>query len=84
MDWKEKIKQQLTEASKQNAIGSNLKQLVKDLLKGDTEFIMVYHSARGQYGLVRFMTSEIGLETRKIILTEYGAHVWKLLKQQIR
>jgi len=80
MSWKSKIKVQLQVASKKRAISSNLKDLVNDLLKGDTEFQLVYSSSREQYMSVRFKDGKVSKKTKAIILNEYGIRVWKVIK----
>ncbi len=79
MSWKSKIQVQLKVATKQKAISSNLKDLVTDLLKGDSEFHLVYSSGREQYMSVRFV-GKVSKETKAIVLNEYGIKVWKIIK----
>ena len=79
-NWKQQIRRQVTDATKQHCIGSNLKELVKTLLDGDTIFIMVYSSGRGLYTRVKFTEDKIGRETTKLILKKYGKQVYNYLK----
>ena len=78
--WKLEIKRQLTEATKQHAIGKNLKELCSVLLDGDTKFNMVYSAGRGQYTRIRFTEEKIGRQTTKLILQNYGKKVYDYLK----
>jgi len=78
--WKQTIKSQIKDATKQHCIGSNLKELCNILLDGDTEFKMIYSAGRGQYTRIKFVPEKVGKETTKLILTNYGAKVLNFLK----
>lgn len=79
MSWRDKIEVQILNASKQHSIGPNLRDLGRLLLNGDTEFHLVYRASRDQYVTLRFV-GEVGIVTRRLILKNYGAQTWKLLK----
>lgn len=53
MDWKQQIESELKQATKDYAINSALKSLIKKLLEGDTEFVLVFSSGRGQFSNIR-------------------------------
>lgn len=80
MSWKEDIKNQIKEASQRKAISPGLKEVCNTLLKGDSEFILVYSSSREKYTRLEFRVDKVDKETVKLILNEYGPKVWKILK----
>lgn len=79
MSWKSKMRVQVKVASKKKAISRNLKELTECLLKGDSEFQLVYSSGREKYMSIIF-NGEVSKKTKAIILSEYGIKVWKLIK----
>lgn len=66
-NWKTKIVRQIDEATKLYRIDSPLKKLCRLLLKGDTEFQMIYSSTREKYIRIRFL-KPISKNTAKILL----------------
>ena len=79
MSWKLRIEKQIEEASNYKSISKELKQLTKDMLQGDTEFILIFLSGRGKYVDLRF-TQELKPLTKKLLLSKYGAKVYKYYK----
>jgi len=74
------VNYQLKEATRQNCISRELKQLCKELLQFDTEFQMIFSSSRGQYTRIRFTTTDVSTDVRKWILITYGKGLWQFLK----
>lgn len=68
--WKEQIKKQVIIASNRKAINKELKELINDLLDGNTQFKMIYNNSIGLYVDLRFNQS-ISKETNKIILSKH-------------
>jgi hypothetical protein len=81
MNWKDKIRKQISEASDSKVISKELKQLAKDLLEGDTEFVLIFLSNRFKYVSLRFVEN-IKTESKKIILKQYGLSTYKILNNE--
>jgi hypothetical protein len=79
MNWKKRIEGQIIEATNQKSISRELKQLAKEMLEGDTEFNLIFLSSRGVYVNIRFI-EQMNSKTKKIILTKYGAKIYKYFK----
>jgi hypothetical protein len=79
MNWRLRIEKQIEEASNQKCISKELKQLAKDMLQGDTEFNLIFVSGRGKYVNLRF-TQELKPLTKKLLLSKYGAKIYKYYK----
>lgn len=82
MSWKINLLKQIKQAKKLRSINLKFAEFLTDLCEGDTKFMMVYSSARGKYTKFYF-TENIGLETKRIILTKYGAQTWRNFKLNI-
>jgi hypothetical protein len=79
MIWKNKILDEIKKAKKLRAIDYKFANFLIDIAEGDTEFFLVYSSSKEKYYNFRF-TQEIGLMTKRIILTKYGAQTWRNFK----
>lgn len=83
MKWKKKIKEQLKEATKRRAICNSLKEIVKKLLEFDSEFIMVFNSARNEYTNI-ILKDDLDREALAYFLKNYNIGIYKSLKNNKR
>ena len=79
MDWKDELRLKILKATDQKAISKELKEFCKDILNGNTRFILVFLSGRGKYVTIRF-TEKITVDTKLIILKKYGIKTYKNFK----
>lgn len=79
MSWRLRIEKQIEEVTNHKCISKELKHLAKDMLQGDTEFNLIFLSGRGKYVDIRF-TQELKPLTKKLLLSKYGAKVYKYYK----
>ena len=70
MEWKIEIEKQIKQATDQRKIPKELKKLAKLLLSGDTRFILVFLSGRGQFGYLSF--KEPMTRTTALLLLKNG------------
>lgn len=78
MNWKKEIQSQLSYAVKHNLVSFKYRQLVKDLLDGDSQFKMTFNNSNGTYDNIK-LTGKITINTKRIILQKHNIYLLKHL-----
>lgn len=83
MSWKKKIREQLKEATKRRVICNSLKEVANKIIEFDTEFILVYNSARNEYINI-ILKADLNKEALAYFLRNYHISIYKNLKNKKR